>query len=367
MKKILIGFISSGKGGGLDQYLLNFFHMVNSDAVQFHFLTNRATEPLRQELAQGHASLYEVPSLMHPVQQYRRIRKLIRENHYDIAYFNISTAIAYPAVKAAHDGGVAKVYVHSHSAGYDCENALKRRMMTALHRLLKSPLCRSANGFYTCSDKAAAWLFTKDICCSGKVHRIQNAVDTASFAFSPEKRRVLREQLGIADKFVIGTVGNMVYQKNQLFLIDVFQRIAEREPRAVLVIIGDGVLRHALEEKIDACGLREKVLLLGRVNASDGYMSAFDVFALPSNFEGMPIVSVEAQCSQLPCVFSDTITREAEISNMCDFVPLGDIDTWVKRLLHYQGVDRKEMGIVSDLSSFDINSQKSALMNILCG
>lgn len=365
MKKVLIGFIVDGKAGGIDKYLLNFFHTVNSDAVQMDFLTNHITEPLRQELAQGNASLYEVSSLMHPVRQYRQIRELIRKNHYDIAYFNISTAIAYPAVKAAHDGGVPKVYVHSHSAGYDCENALKRRLMTAIHQLLKGPLCRSANGFYTCSDKAAEWLFTKDICRSGEVHRIQNAVDTSGFAFSPEKRQALREKYGIADKFVIGTVGNMVYQKNQPFLIDVFQRLVQSEPNATLLIVGDGPLRPVLEAKVHEYGLEGKVLMPGRMNTADGYMSAFDVFALPSNFEGMPIVSVEAQCSQLPCVFSDTITREAGISNMCDFAPLGDIDTWVKMLLHYQGVDRKEMRIVSDLSSFDIEEQKETLQNIL--
>lgn len=365
MKKILIGFIIDGKGGGVDQYLLNFFHMVNSDTVQFDFLTNRITEPLRQELEQGHASLYEMPSLMHPVQQYRRIRALTRKNAYDIAYFNVSTAVTYPAVKAAHDGGVPKVYVHSHSAGFDCLNPIKRLGMTALHCLLKGPLCRSANGYYTCSDKAAEWMFTEQVCRSGKVRYIQNAIDTSRFAFSPEKRQALRQKYGLADKFVIGTVGNMLYQKNQAFLIDVFRQLIQAEPNAVLFIAGDGPLRPALEDKVHEYHLEGKVLMPGRVDTADGYMSAFDVFALPSHFEGMPIVSVEAQCSKLPCVLSDTITREAGISNRCSFVPLNDTGAWVHALLSNRGVDRNQMEITRDLSSFDLEKQKETLQTIL--
>lgn len=365
MKKILIGFITNGKGGGLDQYLLNFFHTVNSDTVQFDFLTNQATEPLRQELAQGHASLYEVPSLSHPLKQYRRIRALIRENAYDMAYFNVSTAVTYPAVKAAHDGGIPKVYVHSHSAGYDCANTLRRRAMTALHRLLKGPLCQSANGYYACSDKAAAWMFTNRICQSGSVRYIQNAIDTSRFGFSPEKRQALREKFGLTDKFVIGNVGNMLYVKNQQFLIDVFQRIVQSEPNAALFIAGDGPLRPALEAKVHEYGLEDKVMMPGRVDTADGYMSAFDVFALPSHFEGMPIVSVEAQCSMLPCVLSDTITREACLSNRCDFIPLDDIDLWAQKLLSYKGADRHQIKITREPSSFDLKKQSEALLDIL--
>lgn len=365
MKKILIGFIIDGKGGGVDQYLLNFFHTVNSDTVQFDFLTNRITEPLRQELEQGHASLYEVPSLMHPVQQYRRIRELIRENAYDFAYFNISTAITYPAVKAARDGGVPKVYVHSHSAGFDCMNTLKRQVMTSLHRILKGPLCRSANGYYACSDKAAEWMFTEQVCQSGKVHHIQNAIDTSKFAFCLEKRQALRQKYGLEDKFVIGTVGNMLYTKNQLFLIDVFQQIIQAEPKAVLFIAGDGPLRPVLEAKVHEYHLEDKVLMPGRVDTADGYMSAFDVFALPSHFEGMPIVSVEAQCSKLPCVLSDTITKEASLSNRCSFVSLDDTGAWVHALLSNRGMDRRQMEITRDLSSFDLEKQKETLLNIL--
>lgn len=365
MKKILIGFIIDGKGGGVDQYLLNFFHTVNSDTVEFHFLTNQITEPLRQELEQGHAALYEVPSLMHPVQQYRRIRDLIHTNNYDIAYFNISTAIAYPAVKAAHDGGVPKVYVHSHSAGFDCVNTLKRKVMTSLHHILKGPLCRSANGYYTCSDKAAEWMFTEQVCQSGKVHHIQNAIDTSKFSFSPEKRQALRQKYGLADKFVIGTVGNMLYVKNQLFLVDVFQKIAERERDAVLFIVGDGPLRPAIEAKVREYGLQDRVVLPGRANTEEGYMSAFDVFALPSVFEGFGIVAIEAQCSLLPSVLSDAVPHETKISNMCDYLPTGNPALWAEKLLQYKNVNRSQMRITVDLNQFDLAHQRETLNTII--
>lgn len=367
MKKILVGFIMDGKAGGIDRYLLNFFDSVKGNDVEIDFLTNSVAPELKKYIEAGNGNLIEVSSLMHPFKQYREIYDLVKKNRYDKAYFNISTGIAFPAVRAARKAGLKQVIVHSHNSGYDCLNPLKRKFMILLHNLAKGQICKYATDFYTCSDKAASWLFTRKVTESGAVVHIQNAIDTSEFSFSQEKRDEIRCRLGVEDKFVIGNVGNALYQKNHFFLIDVFAKAAEKDKDAVLILIGDGPLESAIKEKIESLGLRDRVMMLGRVNASDGYMSAFDVFALPSVFEGMPIVSVEAQCSSLPCVFSNTITDEAKISNMCEFVSIeaNSVEKWADALLKYKNADRSKMKITKDLSCFEVKNQKEMFVNIV--
>lgn len=364
MKKILIGIIMDGKAGGVDRYILNFFDVIKHEDVHVDFLTNHITASLQEKLAKDNAQLFEVATLTHPVQQYKQVFDLVKANGYDTVYFNVSTAITFPGVMAARKAGASRVLVHSHNSSFDSEQEIKRKIMITLHELSKPFICKYATEFYSCSDKAAQWLFTKKVMDSGRVQYVQNAIDTRNFSFSQEKRDKIRNELNIADKFVVGHVGNMLYQKNHFFLIDAFKKLSEMDSSAVLVLIGDGVRQEAIRERVKDLGLSDKVLMLGRINTADGYMSAFDVFALPSIFEGMPIVSVEAQCTKLPCVFSDTITRQAEISNMCKFVPIDDPKVFAQALYECKKLDRAQMVLTKSLDAFDFNNQRELFKQI---
>lgn len=364
MKKILIGMIKDGQAGGVDRYILDFFHNMRMKAT-IDFLSNDNDSQLYQEAEKNGFSLHSVSGLSNPFLQYSQAKKLIAKNHYDIVYMNISTALAFPVLKAAYDAGVKRVIAHSHSSGYDCASFMKRRLMTFLHTLCKPLVCKYATDYLTCSDKAAAWMFTKKTLDNKSVRTVQNTVDTSVFRFDPKKRYEIRKKLGVEDNFVIGNVGNMVYQKNQLFLIDVFSKIAEADDSAVLVIIGDGELRGEIENRIKRYSLSNKVRLLGRVNASNGYMSAFDVFALPSHFEGMPIVSVEAQCSSLPCVFSGKITRQADISNACKFVAIRSASAWAEAINEFKKYDRTKIRLTKELDVLSSKKQSGTLDWIL--
>ena len=334
MKKVLIGMICDGKAGGIDRYLLNIFESVREKYIQIDFLTNEKSLALEEELNKKGSNLFEVSALTNPVKQYNQVKTIIKKYNYDVVYINISTALSFPALKAAYDSGVKKIITHSHTSGYDCENSIKRAIFTFLHFICKGLVCRYSNSFFACSDKAAEWMFTKKIIKNNNFKIIYNAIDTEKFAFDDKKRKEIRCRLGIENNFVIGNVGNMCYQKNQLFLIEVFNKLLEKEPNARLVIIGDGVLLPKIKEKIASYNIQEKVKLLGRVDASEGYMNAFDVFALPSNFEGLGIVFIEAQCSKVPCIASNQVPRLAKISNMFSFLPF-EIDAWVDKILSY--------------------------------
>ena len=137
MKKVLIGFIMDGTGGGIDGYLLNFLETVGGEDVQMDFLTNHIDEGLRQRLEKYHSRLFEIPSLHHPFKQYARVCHLIQKNHYDIVYLNISTAIDCVAALAARKCMVKKRVLHCHASGNDCSNALKRLVFNSIHKICR--------------------------------------------------------------------------------------------------------------------------------------------------------------------------------------------------------------------------------------
>lgn len=364
MKKILVGMISSVGAYGLDNYVFSFWKYA-SNYAQVDCLGSRYNRELEQTLHDKGCMFHVVSGLKNPVMQYLQVKELIRKNHYDMVYLNVSTAIAAPVLMAAHDCGVERVLVHSHSAGFDAASSWKRKLMTMLHRLCKGLVCRSANEYLTCSDKAAQWMFTQKVNESGKVKRIQNAVDVSKFRFDLEQRTALREQLQVQDRFVVGMVGNMSYVKNHRFIIDVFSRVAKMDADSVLVILGDGGLRGTIEQQIKDCGLQNRVMLLGQVRASDGYMSAFDLFVMPSFFEGMPIVSLEAQCAGLPCIFSDRITSEAKITQQCNFLSIEQPELWVSEILEKKKnrIERKEVEV--DLHPYSVEAQNETFRWLL--
>ncbi len=366
MKKVLIGLILDGLGGGVDKYILNFCDAVRSPDVQIDLLTNKIHEDLKNTLSEKNSQLFEIASLTQPKTQYRQVKTLVEKYGYDTVYFCYSTAIGYMAVKGARDGGAKKVIVHSHNSGYDDLSALKRALMTALHSFGKHKIAQYATDFLACSDKAAQWLFPNSILQEGKVVYVQNTIDTDAFYFSGQKRDNLREALGCRNRFVIGHVGNFFYQKNHTFLMDIFAKIHQLEPNAMLLLLGDGPLLPAMQEKVKQLHLEENVLFLGKRPSSDGYMSAFDVFVLPSNFEGMPIVSVEAQCAGLPCVFSAAITEEAQISRDVTFLPLGDAVQWAEEILRYKAhVRQATPQLTKPLDTFSLSGQKEFLSSLI--
>lgn len=365
MKKILIGIICDGNAGGLDNYILNFYQKVLNDSIKIDFLTNIADNPLKQKVAQNGSDVFCIPSLNNPVKQYSEAKKLFEEQNYDIVYLNISTAVTFPVFLAAKMAKVKKIIAHSHSSGFDIQNKYKRFIMTVLHKICKHILSVCCTDFLTCSQKAAEWLFTKSAIRNNDIKHIQNTIDITKFQFDQTKRDSIREQLNLKDKFVIGTAGNMVFVKNHLFLLDVFSIIAKKDDSARLVIAGDGPLFSLIENRIKNLKLSDKVILPGRIDISKGYMSAFDVFALPSFFEGMPIVSLEAQCAKLPCVLSDTITRESKISNMCDFSTIKNADIFANAILKYKGINRESFAFTKDLQCFSSESQKEVFRNII--
>jgi glycosyltransferase involved in cell wall biosynthesis len=193
-----------------------------------------------------------------------------------------------------------------------------------------------------------------------EVYLMRNAIDLEKFTFSGEKRNAIREALGIGrDALVLGHVGRFAKEKNHSFLLDVFSRLRKLQPEARLLLLGDGELFEAVKAEAARAGLADGVIFAGRQADVGAYMSAMDVFVMPSLFEGLGIVLIEAQANGLPCVASDQVPLETKASELIEYLPLrGDVDRWVEAV---QGKDRL-LGRPAALEAYEIGGAAEELV-----
>lgn len=238
------------------------------------------------------------------------LKQFFREKKYRIVHSNINTLSVFP-LYAAKKAGVPVRIAHSHSTSNQREWK-KNLMKNALRPFSKV----WATDYFACSELAGRYLFGNKAFDKGEVKIIHNAIDVEKFKFDPEARKKLRKEIGIADDdFVVGHIGRFVEQKNHRFLIDVFAEVKKKKKNAKLVLIGQGPLREEIEQKVKDLGLEKDVFFLGQRSDTNKLYSVFDVFCLPSLYEGLPVVGVEAQANGVPCVFSDRITKETIYNN----------------------------------------------------
>lgn len=365
--KILMGFIMDGHAGGVDKYLLTFADSVRSKDVQIDFLTNKKNQELDKQLEKQNSRLYEVANLKHPFLQYKQIMEILKKNKYDMTYFNISTAISIIGPYAAYKSGVKKRAIHSHSSGNDCESLWKRKILDAIHSIGKLFLYKYGNEYYGCSKAAGKWLFPKSIVESERFTIIYNAVDLKKFRFNKLVREQLRKKYKVEECLVIGHVGNFNYQKNHVFLIKIFSELVKIDPLAKLMLIGNGVNYVQIKDMVEKLNLQDKVEFMGwRSDISDLYQM-MDIFVLPSRFEGLPIVGVEAQATGLKCLFSDQITDEVKLTKETRFLPISAhaVSEWVRCIEEGQHYIREENVSLGGWSEYNLEKQQKNYNAIL--
>jgi len=202
------------------------------------------------------------------------------------------------------------------------------------------------NNYFACSRNAGKWLFGKRVSNLNELVVLNNAVNVDEFKYDVEIRKKVRKELGIGNELVIGHIGRFNKQKNHNFLIDIFKAVSEVNPDAILLLAGDGDLRRKIEKKVSRLGLKSKVKFLGVRNDINSIMQAMDLFLLPSLFEGLPVVLIEAQAAGLKCIVADTITRESDITSRVEFLRLNDTpEKWANQVLSstYEHADTEKL------------------------
>ncbi len=317
---------------GLETMLMNYFRHMDRDRIMFDFLTHRPQEAdYDEEIRALGGIVYHAPRLYpqnYPA-YFRYMRGFFREHpEYTIVHSHID-AMSYLPLAAAKRAGVPVRIAHSHNTGID------PGLKYPLKMYFRYRLPGVATDLLACGTEAGEFLFR------GRPFTvIPNAIDGSKFVFDGTVRESVRNELRLDGGFVLGSVGRLTYQKNLFFLLQVFKELAQICPDAVLLIIGGGEDEAELKKTAAEYGISEKVRFLGVRNDVERLYQAMDVFVMPSRYEGLPVVGVEAQFSGLPCVFSDTITRELAMSDRAHFLSLGrPPEDWAALLLDLREQD----------------------------
>ena len=209
--------------------------------------------------------------------------------------------------------------------------------------MFKPLLKKYATDYFACSKLAGEWLFGKENVENGKVKIIHNAVDYQKFKMNEEVRNSIRKELNIEDKLVIGHVGRFTNQKNHTFLIDIFNEIHKKNSNSVLMLVGIGEKEDEIKEKVKKLEIEQNVLFMGFQDNVNELMWAMDVFLMPSLYEGLPVVGVEAQATGMPCFMSkDVVTDEVKITEGVKFISLNETaEKWAEEILN-SDLERKD-------------------------
>lgn len=314
-------------GGGVESVIMNYYRHLDHTKVQFDFICDEdSTRIPYDEIKKLGGRVFLVPKYQKLPQYLEALEDLFCKNQYRIVHSNVNTLSVFP-LYAAKKAGVPVRISHSHSTSNPKE--WKRNIIKNILRPFSK---KYATDYFACSELAGRYLFGDKAFDQGKVKIIHNAIDLDKFKFDPNARKKLREELGIDEKTtVIGHVGRFVKQKNHDFLIDVFKEYHTENPDSKLLLIGTGPLEEKTKAKVEKLNLSDPVIFLGQREDTNKLYSVMDVFCLPSLYEGLGMVLIEAQMNGLPCLASDEVPREAKITENIDFI-IFDIKKFIKKI-----------------------------------
>lgn len=359
MNRILV-YGMTDNPGGIESYLMNYFRGLKKYDIIFDFITEYDRIAYKEEIEQLGGKIYRIPSRRDGlIKHMNAIRSVLKKHkEYQVFYCNILSASEVFTVLSGMGIKRVKTVVHSHN---DSVKTITR------HKILRPLLNCISNKKLACSKRAAVFMFGERNVSKHKVQIVNNAINLEKYKYSPEVRKQMRQEFGITeDTFIVGHVGRMCYQKNTLFLIDVFNEINKKDKNTKLLLIGDGEDRNKVEDAIREYGLEKHIMLLGVRDDVEKMMQMMDVFVLPSRFEGLGIVLIEAQAAGLQCIGSDQFGNEANISGKIQYYPLDmPIDEWADCILKCKNIDRNTDTTALKNGGYDICENIIQLKKIL--
>lgn len=328
MRRILC-IISSLDAGGAETFLMKVFRSLDPKEVSLDFIVSAENGCYNDDVIERGGRIYCIPLRTEDlVGAMTQIYKIVKKHRYSAVLKLGDTSIGVLDLLAAKLGGAR------HLAFRSC-NALtglswKRRICNIL---LQPVLNLIADVKIAPSMLAAEFTFGKKQ-AHKNVHLIHNGVDLSVYQFTPSGRAQIRKEFSLEDRLVVGHIGRFNKQKNHRFLLEVFRKILVKNANAVLLLTGTGELQQEIRQQAAALGILESIVFTGVRFDIPQILSAADVFVFPSFHEGMPNTVIEAQATGLPCVIADTITREADITGLVQYLSLEDLpEVWAEKAL----------------------------------
>lgn len=346
-------------GGGVEAVIMNYYKNIDRSKIQFDFLIdNDSTNIPYHEIEQLGGKVILIPPYQKLLSYQKELKKILKEGNYKIVHSHINTLSIFP-LQVAKQANIPVRIAHSHSTTNKKEKA-KNLMKQTLRPFSK----RYATDYFCCSELAGRWLFGNKEYNQNHVFLLNNAIDISKFQYNKTIRNQKRKQLNIGENtLVIGHIGRFVKQKNHEFLIDIFKEIHNQRKDSILLLIGQGPLLEPIKEKVKNLNLTNSVLFLGQRNDANELYQAMDVFLLPSLYEGLPVVGVEAQAASLLCILSTSMTKETKVLDTTEFISLEESPTtWATHLLNsYHNFKRTSNQQEIQQNGFDITKEAKKL------
>lgn len=330
MKRIFMIGYSTDKGG-VESYIKNICGQ----------LENKYEIILHWPVMSINGKDWVVPKNRHNYIKYRQFwKKFFLENKFDVVYFNTCDIVSIDLLKFAKDTGVPVRIIHSHNTG---NQVVSKGLLGYFHRYQERQSRRHLHEYATrllaCSKTAGDWMFE---------HRpytiIKNGIDICNYVFSESKRFKIAETVGAGFSKVVACLGRLDRQKNPFMSLSIFSALCKKNPDIQCLFIGDGEYRVELEAKVAELGLQERILFTGGVDNVNEWLSYIDCLLMPSLFEGLPFALVEAQAAGIYSLVSDTVSKEANITGLVEYMSLSaSSEEWADRLVHLISLPRKDV------------------------
>lgn len=341
--KILL-FAPNSPVSGVTNMVYNLHSKFDKSKFTISIISKKDNHLLRKLTEETYGTFFDfdIFFLKHPIKYISKLKNILYSDDYTTVIFNLSYLATNIPFYIAKKAKIPRIICYAHSSNIEASTKIKRVLLKWIHIFNRSHL-DSKIVKIACSHKAAEWMYGNN----QKVTIIENAINTERFKYNLEQRNIFREKYCSKPIFIVGNIGRLSYPKNQSFLIDTFYLVSQRDPSAVLWIVGEGPLRNILEKKIHRYALEEKVILWGNRNDVNNIISAFDLFVMPSIFEGAPVSAIEAQANGLPCLLSTSISNECIINSN---VSIEDIavgpEKWADLIINGKELKREENAVL---------------------
>lgn len=309
--------LDSMNRGGIETTLMNIFRRIDRNKVVFDFLVTTDKKcDYDDEIYELGGKIYNItPRKKNYFQNIKDLNVFFKlHKEYKIIHMHVGSLSYIMPLKVAKKYKVPVRIIHSRNTQEG-----GRKIHKYIHSINKLFIKNIATNYFSCSDLAGKWLYTKKILKNENYKMINNGILTEKFIYSEKKRKEIRNELNCENKTALVNVGRLHPQKNHEFLLEIFKEYNKINKNSVLYLIGEGSLRKNIEEKIKILNLEDKVVLLGKRDNIHELLQGMDIFVMPSLYEGLPGSVVEAQGAGLPCLISNTITKDVKITDLVTF------------------------------------------------
>ena len=354
-------------GGGVEAVIMNYYKNIDHNKIQFDFICDSDSINIPyEEIESLGGRVILVPPYEKVIKYHKQLKKVLKENNYQIVHSHINTLSIF-SLFAAYMAKVPIRIAHSHST-----TSKKEKKKNILKQVFRPFSKLFATHYFACTNHAGKWMFgnKKDI------YILNNAIDLDKYKYDIDVRNKIRKELNISDDtLVIGHIGRFVEQKNHKFLIDIFNEIHKKNNNSILLLIGQGPLQDEIKDKVNELGISDSVLFLGQLNNANEYYQVFDAFILPSLYEGLGMVLIEAECSGLYCLASTEVPIDAKVTDNLKFISLNDsAEVWSNTLLNdiknYKRISSEDIvrnsGYDIKIESKKLEDKYMELINNLC-